>query len=872
MLTAVIVKTVDWSIRHAWTVIAVCAALVLLSAVYAGRHFAINTDVSGLISTDAPWARRQQAIDDAFPQRNDATLVVVRAGAPEFAAQAARELAAALQRQPGAFFSVDLADGSEFFARNGLLFLPLADVAEITGRLGDARPLLNALARDPSLRGLANLLAVTMAAPLQTGQIKLADMARLMDESADAIDAALAQRPAALSWRALLDAGATRARSLLRVRPKLDYSALEPGAASARAIRATAAQLRLAERYGASVSLTGAIPLADEEFASVQQGAALSGAVTFALVLAILWFALRSAKLVLAVFLCLAGGLVVTAALGLMMVGALNIISVAFAVLFVGIGVDFGIQFGVRFREMRHAATDPRAALLLATRSIALPLTLAATATAAGFLAFLPTAYRGVSELGQIAGVGILFVAFPSCITLLPALIAKLRPAERAGAPGYRWLAPVEHAFQAHRGLLLSASVALILLGTPLLRHLEFDFDPLHLKNPSSESMATLLSLADMPQTGMNNIQVLAPSLGEALRLGRRIALLPRVGAVTSLASFVPEAQPEKLRHIAQAADALLPVLRQAPAPGASDAQRVAALRLAARATRNAALDHEGPGAAQARRLAASLSALAAADAGARERAETAIALPLRLSLSKLEAALHAQPISIATLPPELARDWITPDGHALLEVSPKTNPRQGAGDQAALSDFVAAVQRVAPQATGGPVATQATAHIVVHAFIQAAALALFAITALLLVALRRMADVLYTVVPLLVSALVTLELSVLFGIPLNFANIIALPLLLGIGVAFKIYYVMAWRAGQGELLGSGLTQAILLSAATTGTAFGSLWLSQHPGTASMGRLLVLALACTLIGAVFFQPILMGTPRQARKAEPSNET
>jgi predicted RND superfamily exporter protein len=106
----------------------------------------------------------------------------------------------------------------------------------------------------------------------------------------------------------------------------------------------------------------------------------------------------------------------------------------------------------------------------------------------------------------------------------------------------------------------------------------------------------------------------------------------------------------------------------------------------------------------------------------------------------------------------------------------------------------------------------------------------------------------------------------VVFGMPLNFANIIALPLMLGVGVAFKIYFVMAWRHGQTGLLQSSLTHAVLFSAATTATAFGSLWLSHHPGTSSMGRLLALSLFCTLIGAVVFQPVLMGKPR-SRRAE-----
>ena len=115
-------------------------------------------------------------------------------------------------------------------------------------------------------------------------------------------------------------------------------------------------------------------------------------------------------------------------------------------------------------------------------------------------------------------------------------------------------------------------------------------------------------------------------------------------------------------------------------------------------------------------------------------------------------------------------------------------------------------------------------------------------IAILLWIVLRRFSDVLLTLIPLLLAGVVTLEICVLIGLQLNFANIIALPLLLGVGVAFKIYYIMAWRAGQTSLLQSRLTRAVIFSALTTATAFGSLWLSSHPGTSSMGKLLALSL------------------------------
>ena len=154
----------------------------------------------------------------------------------------------------------------------------------------------------------------------------------------------------------------------------------------------------------------------DDEFATIKENAALNAILTIAVVLFILWLALRWWRIIFAVFASLVVGLSVTAALGLLMVGALNLISVYFAVLFVGLGVDFGLQFSVRYRAERHEVDGLYEALLHAGRRAGAPLTLAALATAAGFLSFLPTAYRGLSELGLIAGVGMLIAFLTSCL------------------------------------------------------------------------------------------------------------------------------------------------------------------------------------------------------------------------------------------------------------------------------------------------------------------------------------------------------------------------------------------------------------------------------------------------------------------------
>jgi hopanoid biosynthesis associated RND transporter like protein HpnN len=870
MLTPLIARLVTLSIRRPGWIIVLSILLAVLSGYYVANHFKISTDISRLIETEPAWAARSRAIDTAFPDTGATVLVVIDAQAPEFADAAAAELAAALAKRTDRFTAVSQPAGGDFFEHNGLLYLSTAKVADTTQQLVKARPLINALAKDPSLTGLAGTLNTSLNLPLELGQVTLGQMSKLLEKSATVFDRVLANQPAVFSWRDLVDTSATQpARAFVTVEPLVDYNALEPGASGSNAIRATAKELKLSEKYGATVRLTGEQPLNDEEFASLKDGAALNGALTFLVVLVILWLALRSGRMIVAVFITLFVGLAITAALGLLMVHALNLISVAFMVLFVGLGVDFGIQFGVRYREERFKDDRLDVALVSSARHVGVPLTLAAAATAASFFSFLPTAYRGVSELGQIAGVGMI-IAYLTNMTLLPALIKVFAPPGEAGSPGFPRLAPVDTFLARHRKPVLIGTLAIVIGATPLLLHLHFDFNPLNLKDPKTESMQTLISLKDSPEAAVNDVKVLAPSLEKADEIAARLEKLPEVERATTLSTLIPTDQPDKLDLIAKAAALLLPALNQPVTPPASDELRVAALKRLSNQLSLAADEHPGPGDTQARHLSSALQKIAAADAATRDRAEHAMSDPLRLALGQLRMLLQPSLITRETLPKSMLDRWISPDGSALVEVSPKAPPAIDATDDTTLAAFSKAVQRAEPNAIGGPISVLHSAQTIIKAFEQAAALSLLAITILLWLTLRHLGDVLRTLIPLLVSALVTLELCVVFGMPLNFANIIALPLMLGIGVAFKIYFVMAWRSGQTGFLHSSLTHAVMFSAATTATAFGSLWFSHHPGTSSMGRLLVLALFCTVIGAVVFQPVLMGKPRV--KAKPDRLT
>ncbi len=347
-------------------------------------------------------------------------------------------------------------------------------------------------------------------------------------------------------------------------------------------------------------------------------------------------------------------------------------------------------------------------------------------------------------------------------------------------------------------------------------------------------------------------------SEADAKKIEERLAKVPEVLRVMSLDGFVPDEQPAKLKLIAQGAKVLYPALNPDSIDAApSDEENVEALKGSATSLRKVAGDAKGPGAVASRRLADALSKLADSNQATRDKTQSIFVSSLKVVLDQLKNSLQAQPVSLKTLPADLVDSWKTKDGLTRVEALPRGDPN----DNETLRKFAAAVLAAEPTAIGGPVSILKSGETVVKAFIHAGITALVVIGLLLWLALRRVTDVLLTLVPLLVAGAVTLEICVLIGLPLNFANIVALPLLLGVGVAFKIYYVTAWRSGRTNLLQSSLTRAIFFSALTTATAFGSLWLSSHPGTASMGRLLALSLVTTLAAVLLFQPALMGKPR-----------
>ncbi|MBC7907488.1 MAG: MMPL family transporter [Rhodospirillaceae bacterium] len=830
-------RLVVWCWRHGGLVAVLTLALVVPAGWLAVTRLSLDTDQTRMIADRLPYGQAEQRFDRAFPQTMDRLVAVVEGATPEQSEAAAQAL---VHRLAGSdlFLSVGRPPSELFFRDNGLLFLPERQLEDLADRLIRAQPVLGGLAADPSLRGLLGVVSL-MLMGVERGEASIADLEPVLAALAKTGDSVLAGRPRPLSWQSLIVGREGELRRFVITRPRLDDAQIIPGDDASRAIR------KAAEGLDARVRLTGPVALSDDNFRTVAEGVSMTSVLSLSLVCALLLLAQGSLRLASAVLLTLLAGLAVTSAFAALAVGVQNPISVVFVALFVGLAVNFGIQFAVRFRDDLFRQCNAERAMAQCAPAITRPLTVVAAATAIGFLSFVPTDYVGMAQLGLIAGVGMV-IGLAATLTLLPALLALVPPPPEQVSPGFSRLGPVEQRLRRHGTIVLVAMIVLALASAVMAPRLAFDFDPLHLQDPSAESVATLRDLADSSDTNPYVINVVAPSLAQADAMAGRLQGGP-VASAQTLSSFIPERQAEKLAILDDLnqliGESLYPAF-PSPPPTAAETRRAMAQAASRLGTHP---------------LANTLRALL--DRGRTEQFERAVTAGLPGLLAMLRAGLAVEEITPASLPPDLVRDWMGTGGEARVEVHP-SGDLSGKGQMAA---FVASVQAVAPDVSGLPVAIVQGSAMVVDAFLQAGLYALVAVLLLLAVVLRRVGETLLVLAPLALGGLFTVAAMVALGVAVNLANIIAFPLLLGIGVAYNVYFVLNWRAGMGPLLPSATARAVLFSALTTGVAFGALALSPHGGTASMGLVLMMSLVLMVLTSFVMLPAAFAVMERWRR-------
>ncbi len=828
-------------------------ALASVSSVYyAAGHLGVNTDTANMISPALPWRQDFIQFRDAFPVRDRNLIIVVDAASASQSESFAKRLVADLRKQPDLFHSILLQGEGEFFERNGLLYLSTRALDDLADRLAAAQPLLGLLHDRFDGTAVVDVATRTLTAPTEppaaTGGAEA--LQPFYSALAATLDSVSAGRAAPLDWSRLVEGGPARStRKLVILQPELDYTRILPATAAIEAARGIVARLNANLAEPVKVRLTGTVAMENEELKSVTGGMEIGGAATLLMVAFVLYAALRSWRLLGVSVVALVVGLSLTAGFAAAAVGHLNLLSVAFVVLNVGLGSDYIIHILLRYKELVARGASVETALVETTSGVGSSLVLCAVTTAAGFYSFIPTLFKGVSELGLIAGTGV-FVSLIVSLTFLPAVLASFPPAVPR-REGHTWI-------DTRPFMLLNKRPRLVLLATAVvavaafaaLPGVTFDSNPIHLRDPETESVKTLLELSADGEAPLMNLQALAPDHATALKWADELRRLPVVRGVVTLESLVPRDQ--------QAKTAVLQDIDLIMGPGFDDLTRVPADSgaLERALTRLADRSQQRPETGDLHRAAAALLGELRGDTPARRSLalgtlDGALTQDLPDELHRLATGLRAEPFGRDALPQVLADRWLARDGRELIEVM----PAEDASDNAAARRFVDAVRAVVPHATGLPVVYQEASATVVQAFERALLYAFVMVTAIIFFVLRDAKDTLLVIAPILLASAVTAGLTALIDLPLNYANIIALPLLVGIGVDNGIHVVHRMRTEDAaQLFDTSTMRAVLASGLTTVASFGNLAFSSHVGTASMGILLALGLAASMSATLIVLP------------------
>ena len=864
-----LVSWVEQTRRFAAPVVLTAIIFAAVTAVYFVQNIKINTNTGEMLSAELPYRKLTDKIDRLFPQYSDNILVVIDGVNPDLVDDAADRLVAHLRNQPKTFGSVYDPVSLDFFRQNGLLYLSLNELFDLTDRLAEAQPFLGTLWKDPSLRGLFNLISLAIEETLkeenkkgEAGKAPI-EISTVLDAMAEVIEAQAEKKFARLSWQNLMR-GKPNTKSVKRrfilLKPALDFSSIQPATAAMATLRTAIKSFNLIPAHGVRVRLSGSAALAQEELKSVKTGMGIAAVLSLTLVLSLLIIGLRSVRLVVATIVTLIIGLIWTAGFAVVAIGQLNLMSVAFAVLFIGLSVDFGIHFSLRYQEEININASHARALEKSTESVGGSLVMCAIAAAIAFFAFLPTDYVGLAELGLIAGTG-MFIALFANLTVLPALLTLMPLSVKQFKLSAGGIFP--HVLPYVRTNARSVIIGCLVLGVAagyLLPKAHFDFDPLNLRDPKTESLSTLLELVNDTQTSPYRIKILARDLIEAEKLSLKLKALTVVKDVATINSFIPSKQSEKIEAISDIALLLMPALsvaEQEKAPSFME-QKVALKKVRQDLQQLAKTSQNSEARSSANRLIKSFGSLekkVAIDQSAMKELQIRLIATLPNRLLRLKKSLQAKLVTLKDIPVEIRSRYVASDGRVRLNVNPKENIR----NRDALLRFVDSVRAVVPEAVGPPVVIYESSRTVIKAFMIAALIAFISITVLLLVVLKSIRDSLFVFAPITLAALLTVAISVVFKLPFNFANVIVLPLLFGLGVASGIHFILRERdeVGSSGVLLTSTPRAVVFSALTTIGSFGSIALSSHPGTASMGVLLTIAITLTLICTLLVLPALM---------------
>ena len=836
-------------LRYRLIVIAAYFILLLCAIIFIQAQFKFNTDTKDMLSSELDWRQADLRFESLFPQNKDTILIAIEAPTPDQTQDAATELYQKLQKNRSLFKDIYYPPALPYFKQSSLLFLEPNELVDMSNQLATIQPFIGTLVQSPTLIGLVNMLSAILETSKDNHDIEIIPLVSELNQALEGISTG---SDYVVSWQNLI-IGQSDTQKIYRefiiAKPILDYALIYPATEAIQHIKQHSTNM--AKTYGAKVRMSGSVALSHEELHSVAKANWQVIILSLILVTSLLVIGLGSISTVLACIITLISGLVLTTAFAIATVGSFNLISIVFAVLYIGLGIDFAIHYSLRYGETITVSNSHLEALINASKGIFRSLGLCAITTAMSFFAFILTDYHGIAELGWIAGSGMLISLIVS-FTLLPALLFYTQPKKlKSFLPKLiiDWLrqAPFRH-YQA----IIIITVIAWLLVLPNIDSLNFDGDPLNLQDQTNESVQlykTLISNSNISPWGITS---LARDETEARGRVEAFKQLDSVSHVTWLGDLIPNGQDEKLYLIEEMAWLLgdMSIDSAELAYSTDSAEKLAALtRLQKK------IDALNAPTFQLVMLENTLSktlAMINQKNVAINQVETVLMSSFPGRIKQLNNALSATPVTLEALPDRLKNRWLASTVYQ-VNVSPKydlSNPKR-------LTEFVEQTRRVDPNVIGVPVINIEATETVKKAFKTAFLYAFIAIVLLLSLIIREPMKITFLLIAMLSGIILTIGLMLFFKLSLNFANITALPLILGIGVDSGIHILERYRQARKKLFETTTSRGVVISGLTTILGISGLVFTPHAGTASMGMLLIMGIFSILCCMLFLLPALL---------------
>ena len=880
-------RLVRLSCRRPVVTTAISLLLAVAGITYTLHTLSFRTSGRDLLPRDAGYIVRYNQYAREFGELED-IVIVIEARTFEAAKAYAARLVHELRLSPIKFPRVTYRVDPQRFEGRQLLYLPTEQLKEVRDRIFDYQEFMESFAGDPSLARLVEGANAAMASAFVSNLFDLGlekgggENTRFLQLVLEQISDRLARpTPYRSPWGTLFSLGERPAdagyflsddKSLLFAlveTPKSDKGSFMGDRHAIEVIRGVMAKLKT-DFPNVQAGVTGGPTLSNDEMTAAFEDSSVATLIAFALTLLVMMLAFWQVGKPLLMLAVLAVTLAWSMGIIALTVGHLTIFSVMFISIVIGIGIDYGIYFLFRYEEEIFLGRNLKEALELTAARTGPGMLIGALTAGGTFYVLMLTDFRGIQELGFIAGTAIL-MAWLGMITLFPALLMLV---DRHHAERPRNQAPRAHAIERMhvpvldrvtsypRTVLTVAGIATVAsLGA--VPYVGFDYNLLNLQAKGTESVLwEKRILATTGRSGFNGLAS-AKTLEELRKKQDAFEKLPSVSDVDSVLRVIPDNQPEKIAIVNTFAPIVSPVRvgRSSPVDIERLARALGELQRRLNIFATEAGDKLPADLKDLRaKTAALLKTLKTVD---REVAEPALS-HLQSQLYRdftskffdLQRNLNPRPVVLADVPEEIQRKFIGQRGDFLLQIHPRVDiwEREGA------RTFVRELRSVDPDVTGAPIITYEAIGYMERAYYQGTIYAFLAVGILSFLMIRRVKETLLALLPLVLGLLWTMGLMRVFGIQFNMANVWGLPLIIGASAEFGLNVMLRYLEGRdhgGPLVARSTVMAVALSGVSTMVGFGSLMIARHQGIYSLGLLLTLGSACGLFAALAVLPVIL---------------